>query len=67
MTLADIDLLKAAEDLVITQEEVESIVMIAIRAAVAGGVLVYMTMAFGKGLGLGKKEESKYVEMAKEI
>lgn len=67
MTSIDIDILTAAEDLVITHEEVENVIMGVFRTAVIGGMLVYMTMAFGKGLGLGKKEEMKYVEMAREI
>lgn len=65
--LVSIDILTAAEDLKITQEEVESIAMGAFRAAITGGILVYMVLAFGKATGLSKKQEQKYVEMAREI
>lgn len=67
MTSTGINILTAAEDLVITHEEAKSVIIETFKSAVVGGILVYMILAFGKGIGLGKKEEIKFVEMAKKL
>ena len=67
MTLVDIDILNAASNLEITQEEVENVMTGVFRSAIIGAMLVYMIWGFGKGIGMSKKEEMKYVKMAREL
>lgn len=37
------------------------------RSAVIGVILGYMTLAFGKGLGLSRGEQEKYTKIAEEL
>lgn len=62
-----IDILNAARDLRITQEEVEYIMYGVFRAAIVGGVIIYMIRAFGKGVGLREDEHEKITRMAESI
>lgn len=67
MSPVNVDILTAAEDLVITTEEVESVMTGIFRSATTGIILAYMVLAFAKSIGLSKKEQLKYEEMAREL
>lgn len=67
MLSANIGILNAAGDLVITHEEVKEIMHEVFLAAIIGGMLVYMIMAFGKGIGLKREEETRFVEVARRM
>ncbi len=67
MTSVNIKLLTAAEDLEVTQEEVESMVMGVAESAITSMVLMFMVYMFGMGIGMKKKDIVEYEKMAEKL
>lgn len=68
MTLqAGIGILKVVSDLEVEHKEVVGMMQGVAQSAITGIILVYMIMAFGKGIGLSRKEEAEFVEMARKV
>jgi len=67
MSPIELDVLRAAEDLEIDQEEVTSMMSEMINSAVTGMMMGFMVLAFAKGLGLSKKDQLKYEKEAEKL
>lgn len=62
-----ISILDAARDLVITHEEVQDMMVDVFTSAIVGGMLVYLVLMFGKGIGLEKEKRAQFVEAVRGI